>query len=473
MFWTGSKPILQSAAWRISAWAALAYACGTLFVFAALHRYVADDIERRNDAWLAGEVEVLGDVAERTPRNALYERVVEEVAELASREVPNRQADEQAPQDAVFFLEITPQGTPFIWVGPGKSAPFVAALSRMHAASDHPFTLALRDYRIPFRVVAVQINDGSTIYLGLSERDQLRVLRHFRLRFAQMWALLVLLGTAIVFSISRRVLNRVRGITETAARIDHSDLSARVPTTKRQDEIGQLARTLNHMLDRIETAMHQLHTMTGSLAHDLRSPLTAIRGNLEVALTSAEEKDRQNAIILCVEELDRLTNFLDTSLDVAEARADALRLNREPVDLDAMLRAMVELYEPSLAERGLKLDFAGSGQASILGDLGLLHRMLANLFSNEVAHLQPGNHISLRLQRVEQGIALSLEDDGPGFPVQVLERAFGQKVKGAASKGHGLGLAFVEAVARAHGAQLELGNKPSHGIHIRILFPAA
>ena len=473
MFWAGTKPILQSAAWRISAWAALAYACGTLAVFAALHGYVAGDIERRNDAWLAGEVEVLGDVAERTPRNALYERVVEEVAELASREVPNRQPDAHAPQDAVFFLDTASGDAQPIWVGPGKAAPFVEALGRMHDPDDHPFTLVLGEFPVPFRVVATRLADGSTLYLGLSERDQLRVLRHFRMRFALMWALLVLLGTAIVFLISRRMLNRVRGIMETASRIDQSELSARVPTSGRKDEIGQLARTFNHMLDRIQASMQQLHTITGSLAHDLRSPLTAIRGNLEVALTAVGEHDRQNALILCMEELDRLTNFLNTSLDVAEARADALLLNREPVDLDAMLRAMAELYEPSLSEHALKLDVFSSGQASIEGDLGLLHRMLANLFSNEIAHLQPGSQICIQLRRVDRGLELTIEDDGPGFPAPVLARVFGQRIKGAASRGHGLGLAFVEAVARAHGAQFELANKTPRGAILRIQFPVA
>ena len=84
------KPVMHSAAWRISLWATLAYAVGTMLVFVFLHRFVAADIQRRSDAWLSGEVEVLGDVAEHTPKDALYGRVMGEVAELASKEVPNQ-----------------------------------------------------------------------------------------------------------------------------------------------------------------------------------------------------------------------------------------------------------------------------------------------------------------------------------------------------------------------------------------------
>ena len=100
-----AKPVMHSAAWRISLWATLAFACGTLLVFVFLHRFVASDIQRRSDAWLSGEVEVLGDVAERTPKNALYDRVVGEVAELAGKEVPNRFLSEASSNDSVFFLQ--------------------------------------------------------------------------------------------------------------------------------------------------------------------------------------------------------------------------------------------------------------------------------------------------------------------------------------------------------------------------------
>src|SRR5579862_3612901 len=104
MFSKTAKPKMRSAAWRISMWAALAFACGTMVVFVFLHQFVAGDIQRRTDAWLTGEVEVLRDVAERTPKGALYKRVVGEVAELASREVPHRREDRGKLNASVFFL---------------------------------------------------------------------------------------------------------------------------------------------------------------------------------------------------------------------------------------------------------------------------------------------------------------------------------------------------------------------------------
>ena len=116
---------LHSAAWRISLWATLAFAFGTSLVFVCLHRFVASDIQRRSDAWLSGEVEVLGDVAERTPKDRLYDRVVGEVAELASREVPNQSQDEDEQDhenDSVFFLQAGTDGACKAMGGRGERA---------------------------------------------------------------------------------------------------------------------------------------------------------------------------------------------------------------------------------------------------------------------------------------------------------------------------------------------------------------
>jgi signal transduction histidine kinase len=216
-------------------------------------------------------------------------------------------------------------------------------------------------------VASTRINDGSYCYLGLSERDELRVLRSLRLRFIQLWLLIVLLGFGIVFTTTRRMLSHVRRITEAASRIGHSDLGARVPATERKDEVGHLALTLNGMLDRIESSIHQLHTITDSLAHDLRSPLTAIRGKLEMSLSAETQSEQTESIVSAIEELDRLTDFLNKSLDVAEAKADALRLTRSEIDLDSLIRVMIDLYEPSMAETGLHITFRSVGALKIEG----------------------------------------------------------------------------------------------------------
>jgi len=468
-----AKPKMRSAAWRISLWATLAFAFGTMLVFVFLHHFMASDIQRRSDAWLAGEVETLGDVAERTPRNALYSRVVSEVAELAAREVPNKAPGESAPNDSVFFLQTGSDGSMQLWVGAGDGQADLRAIRAKKIEPDQPTDLDVQGFPIPFRVASIHIDDGSSIYLGLSERDELRVLRSLRLRFIFIWLSLVLLGFALVFFATRRMLSHVREITEAASRIGHSDLTARVPTTRRNDEVSQLALTLNRMLDRIESSMHQLHTITDSLAHDLRSPLTAIRGKLEMSLSGNAEAAHTEPIVSAIDELDRLTDFLNKSLDVAEAKADALRLTRSEIDLDELLRVMIDLYEPSMSEHGLHVSLRSSGAVRIFADAALVHRMVANLLDNELKHLPPGRIVTLEVRSEEEIAQLIVEDDGPGFDPEVRPHLFERRVKGRASDGHGLGLAFVDAVARAHGGEVTAENRKDGGARLVVTLPQA
>jgi signal transduction histidine kinase len=468
-----TNPIIRSAAWRISLWATLAFAIGTMIVFAELHHFVANDIHRRSDAWLSGEVEVLGDVAERTPKDRLYRRVVGEVAELASREVPNRQRTDlnENENDSVFFLQAPDQGDARLWVGSGDAAATLSAIRSTEAQQDVPVDVRVKGFGIPFRVASVRIADGSNIYLGLSERDELHVLRNLRVRFLTLWLASVLLGFAIVFYATRRMLGHVSEITEAASRIGQSDLSSRVPNTKSNDEIGHLARTLNHMLDRIESSVHQLHTITDSLAHDLRSPLTAIRGKLETALSNGVRVDQAEPIVSAIDELDRLTEFLNTSLDVAEAKADALRLTPAEIDLDELVRGMIDLYEPCMSEKGVDVQIRSAGSVKVLADPALLHRVIANLLDNELKHLPASCTVWLSLHRTEDMGVLTVEDNGPGFDGEVRRHLFEQRIKGRESRGHGLGLAFVQAVVRVHGGDVTATNRSEGGARLSVSLP--
>lgn len=466
-----ANPIMRSAAWRISLWATLAFAVGTMLVFAMLHRFVAQDIQRRSDAWLSGEVEVLADVAEHTPKNTLYIRVVDEVAELASREVPYRQRSNGSENDVVFFLEARDDGPIGVWVGLGDGAENLAAIRSAKVQGNGPYDLEVKGFPTPFRVAAADVGGGSHVYLGLSEKDELRVLRGLWVRFLGLWLLIVLLGFLIVFYSTRKMLRRVRDITEAASRIGQSDLSSRVPHTNGNDEVEHLACTLNRMLDRIESTVHQLHTITDALAHDLRSPLTAIRGKLETALSDPASADSTEPIVSAIDELDRLTEFLNTSLDVAEAKADALRLSRTEVDLDELVRGMINLYEPCMSEKGLGIEIRSAGRVRVLADPALLHRVFANLLDNELKHLPASCLISVSLRADHRTATLIIEDNGPGFHAEVERHLFERRVKGSDSRGYGLGLAFVESVVRIHGGNVEATNGREGGAHISVTLP--
>lgn len=473
MYSETSKSAGHTAAWRISFWSTLAFAAGSVVLFLLIQRFASHEIQKRTDAWLSGEVETLGDVAERTPKNALYDRIVDEVAELATKEVPRELQAGGDPNQSVFFIETGSDNRLKLWVGKGDSKPFLAAITQTTISPGNPVDIWVPGFYHPFRVTVVQTPAGDRIHLGLSEAHDIHVLRRMRVRLFSICLGIVVLGFAIVFFATKRMLDRVHRITRTANRIGQHDLRSRVPEVRGSDEIAQLARTLNKMLDRIENSVNQLHTITNSLAHDLRSPMMAIRGKLELALLADHDGSWSDPIASAVEELDRLSDFLTKSLDVAEASADALHLRRVPIDLDESLRSMVDLYEPSFTERGLKLQLRSPSALVVSSDSALLHRMLANLLDNALKHLPPGTTIFLQLHSLDGFGRLEIEDDGPGFPPEVVDRPFDRYVKGHNSTGSGLGLAFAEAVVRAHGGQIKATNGVRGGAWIVVDLPLA
>ncbi len=468
-----SKLAVRSAAWQISLWETVVFAIGTTVVFLFLQRFVADDIQRRSDTLLSGHIEVLAEEADRTPKDAFHGRVLGEVAELESKEVLDGIQSPSGSNDSVFFMQIGENGSLRLWVGTGTAEITLKAIQESRIVPNLPSDMQVNGFAIPFRVVSTRLEDGSRIYLGISQRDELRAVKILRIRFFFLWLSVVLLGFANVFFMTRRILRFVRKITETASQICHSDLKARVPTTRRKDEIAHLALALNHMLDRIENSMHQLHTITDSLAHDLRSPLTAIRGRLEISLSVDKHGELIESVVFAIRELDRLTDYLNQSLDISEAKADALRLTRTEIDLNELLRSMIDVYGPSMADKGLQIGLHCDGPVTIEGDVALIHRMIGNLIDNEINHLPADCTVTVRIQKGDELASLTVEDNGPGFAPEVRLHLFERGVKGSESGGSGLGLAFVDAVARAHGGSATACNREQGGVRITVTLPLA
>lgn len=460
-----------TAAWRVSLWGAVAFALGTAIAFGFLHNFLANDLQHRADSWLTGELGVLADVAQRTPNDQLHDAVIREVAELASREAPRESDGPKAMDRAVFFLMTTPNNLPLLHTGAGSGGSNATAILDSKVIPKVPANVNLPGFSVPFRVAQMDLPNGHHIYLGLSTSYERSVLRKLRVQFAAIWCVMILFGSAIVFLSTRRMLRRVQAITDTANMIGRTNLATRVPVSSQDDEISRLSLTLNEMLDRIEAAIQELHTLSDSLAHDLRSPITSIRGKLELALMNEHESAKEEAIINTIEELDRLTALFSTSLDVSEATADALRLHKQEVDLQDMVRSLVNLYEPAFAEAGLRCELESNQVVVVEADASLLQRTVTNLFDNELKHLVPGSVISVKIDTDKGRKVLLVEDNGAGFSTEVLPRIFERYVRRSDSSGHGLGLAFVAAVVRSHNGTVEAKNKSTGGAFIRLELP--
>jgi signal transduction histidine kinase len=493
MFSRISRSFYRTSAWRLALRSTLVFAAASAAIFLAMYIVVARAVQERSDSWLMRESETLRQVALNTPRGALYDHTLEEVAELASTESSYDGRGHQIQGNTAFFAETDGAGHTPVWVGPKDSAKFLSALSELHSAEDSPASLRVDGWREPFRVVAVEMKPGGgRIYLGLLDAGAAMLMRRLLARFVLGWMFMVAFGFFITLVGLRRMLRRVDAITGAAASIRSDDLSTRVPVENQRDEVARLARTFNNMLDRISSSVNQLRTLTDSMAHDLKSPITSVRGSLEIALSLEDREQSAELVAGAIEQLDRLSEVITTSLDLAEADGGALRLRLKDTDIGELAGRVAELYAPAFAENHQKLTVTVISPVHCRIDVGLCSRMLSNLMENELRYAGAGAQVRLKVSATAELACITVEDDGPGFAAELLEsavpaengqgmaapRLFHRFVKGADSQGHGLGLAFVSAVAMAHGGQAVARNRgtnlsPHGGAQIAVEIPLA
>jgi signal transduction histidine kinase len=307
----------------------------------------------------------------------------------------------------------------------------------------------------------------------MSDRGARNTLHQLTRRFLFIWSLVALFGFLISYLSARRMLSRVEEITETAARIGSDDLSSRLPEPSNSDEISRLARTFNHMLGRIQSSVNQLRAVTNSVAHDLKSPVTSIRGKLEAALVDGRDDKWPEAVAEAIEGLDRLSQQLNTTLDLAEAEGGALKLERAPIDLSQAVRQLVDLYRPAMADRHHRLVVDLQDHVYVDADANLMNRTISNLLENEMVHVPAGCEVHVRVKASDGSAEFVVQDNGPGFPPDIGSRAFERFVKGEHSPGHGLGLAFVDAIVQAHGGTVKISGGEIGGAVIAISLPLA
>jgi signal transduction histidine kinase len=490
MFSRISSSFYRTSAWRLALRSTLVFAAGSAAVFLVMYFVVARTVQERSDSWLIGESETLKQVALNTPRDALYDRIVEEVAELASQEVSYDGSGHHIQGNTVFFAQTDGNSHTPVWVGPTDSGKFLNALQSLNIVQGAPVSLRVQGWSEPFRVVAADMKPGDgRIYLGLLDASAAALLRRLLARFALGWLFMVVFGFFITLLGLRRMLQRVDAITGAAASIRSDDLGTRVTVANQRDEVERLARTFNNMLDRISSSVNQLRTLTDSVAHDLKSPITSVRGSLEIALSLEDRSQSDDLVAGAIEQLDRLSDVITTSLDLAEADGGALRLRLESIDLGELVGRIAELYAPAFADNHQRLKVSASGVVQVRMDVSLCTRMLSNLMENELRYAGAGSEVSVSVTTGRDLACITVEDDGAGFPADLLTtvatsegaaetplpRVFLRFVKGSHSQGHGLGLAFVNAVATAHRGRAIARNRggSTGGAQIVIEVPLA
>lgn len=490
-----SRP--KSAVRRLALPGALVFALGSAAVLFVAYRSTVRAVDDQFDALLSSEAADLASEAAPLPPDELHAWLVQEredflrYLELRSGEATGlAPAPAQAPTPTPapeVTLVVTERGAPIESVG---SADPVALLRAAESAGVGtvvtlpPATAPAADGMTadgigarPLRVAFWQdrrTSGGRGALIALTPPGHEPLLHRIGVTLAALWAAVVLIGGALSWWSVRRVLSRVERLTGAASSITDPEGGQRIPEAGRDDEIGRLATTLNGMLERIAAGTREIRDLSAAVAHDLRSPVTVIRGRLELALTHESDADLRDAAADAIEGLDRVAAVLEANLDVAEAEGGVLRIQPEPIDLARLGRELAELYEVAASEAGLTLETDFEDGLRLDGDPSLLGRALSNLLDNALRHAEGATRLRLSSRREDgRWVRITVEDDGPGFPPALRERAFERTARRAGSPGFGLGLLLVRAAARAHGGDAALATGALGGAAVVLRLPLA
>jgi signal transduction histidine kinase len=280
---------------------------------------------------------------------------------------------------------------------------------------------------------------------------------------------MLVIGSALAVRLADRILAPVRLVTRTARSISDTDLSQRIPV-RGYDEIAELSGTFNEMLERLEAAFGTQRRFVDDAGHELRTPITVIRGHLE--LMGDEPEDRRRTLALVSDELERMTRMVEDLLTLARTeQPDFLR--PRVVDLDELTIRMLQNAQ-GMAPREWRLEGAAEGRATI--DEQRLMQAVLQLAANAIRHTADGDLVALGSATRDGFVRFWVHDSGPGVSIEDRERIFERFYRGRSgfrrSDGAGLGLSIVQAIAEAHGGRVELDSAPGQGAKFTVVVPA-
>ena len=321
-----------------------------------------------------------------------------------------------------------------------------------------------------------RLPDGGWLQVGKTTEAQTSLLHQFRVIFAWVAIIALLFGIGGGAWLTRRALAPVRQLIGTVENvIATGHMNERMPVPYTQDEIGRLTQLFNVMLEKNETLILRMREALDNVAHDLRTPLTRLRGVAELALQGEPNTQTyRDALLDAMEESDRVLTMLNTLMDISEAETGLMKLDLQPVRLDEVVRDAIELFEFVAQEKRIIVTTALSPDLVLRADRNRLRQVLVNLLDNAIKYSAPGGRVEISAEPRADEWVITVRDTGTGIPDEEIPRIWERLYRGDKSRsqrGLGLGLSLVRAIINAHGGSIEVQSTVGKGSSFVIHLP--
>ncbi len=351
----------------------------------------------------------------------------------------------------------------------------LAPLERLAAGSaGSRMRIPSRDRSYELEILCAELPDGFRFQVGISTEDRQAVLDRLRETFVFASLPLLALGLAGGGLLAQRSLRPVRDLVQTVESIKRGQWEVRAPRTGRGDELDDLGRLFNEMIEKINLLIRGMKGALDTVAHDLRTPMTRFRNRAEAALRQGGgSQPCQSALQTCVEESDQILRMLNTLMDISEAETGTLRLNLREVDVSMLAENVAEMYGLVGEEKGVAVETQIVPCICWTLDPERVSQALANLLDNAVKYTPSGGRVELALAVEEGALWIRVADTGPGIDPDDRERIWERLYRGRhdSTKGIGLGLSLVRAVVAAHGGQVTASNRSGGGALFELFLP--
>lgn len=375
-----------------------------------------------------------------------------------------------------FFTRAQQKGRPAQVYFPQYWTEFDLSLldSKMLPGADGWFHLPAREADYELEILFAEFFDGFQFQIGISTQDRQAVIH--RLQETFLFVSLPLLGLCLAGGalLAQRSLRPVRQLIQTVESIHQGAWEAKAPRTGRGDELDDLGRLFNDLIEKINQLIRGMKNSLDNVAHDLRTPMTHFRNRAEIALApDSDPAELRLALQECVEKSEQILLMLNMLMDISEAETGTLHLNRRLVDLSALAENVAEMYRYVAEDKGITLESDLPGQLLLSVDPERLSQALANLLDNAVKYTPSQGQIWLRLAASQTQVRIEVEDNGGGIDPADLDKIWDRLYRGGRreARGIGLGLSLVRAIVQAHGGEVKAENRSQGGARLVLLLP--